>query len=92
MRLQRIIQEAHFMPTRQVDRDDIAYIPLWLFFATGYKWIGGFLCGFIGMFFTELLTTNPLWIYLATSATTFVGWSTGTYLDINTYLNDRLQK
>jgi hypothetical protein len=78
------------MPTQKDEKDAIVYIPLWVFFAAGSKWLGGFLCGFLGLFFTEMLTTDPLWISLATSTTTFVGWSTGTYLDINTYLNERL--
>ncbi|MEN8131226.1 MAG: hypothetical protein ABFS45_13745 [Pseudomonadota bacterium] len=77
------------MPEPQAQEEDVTFVPLWVFFASGYKWMGGFVGGCIGLFFTEMITAEPLWISLVTSIVTFVGWSTGTYLDINTYINEK---
>lgn len=69
--------------------EDAALIPLWVFFASGYKWLGGFVGGCCGFYVTQVFTAEPLWIALVTAVITFMGWSTGTYLDINTYLDER---
>lgn len=74
------------------EEKDTAFVPLWVFFASGYKWLGGFLAGNLGFFCTEMFTADALWISLVAAITTFAGWSTGSFLDINTYINERLPK
>ena len=74
------------------DDQDTAIIPFWVFFASGSKWLGGFVAGCVGLFCTELLTTDLLWISIVTGTTAFAGWSMGTYLDINSYLAQRWPK
>jgi len=76
----------------QSDEKEADIIPLWVFFAAGSKWLGGFVGGCAGLFGVQLLTTDLQWIYLVSAILTFAGWSTGTYLDINTYLADRRPK
>ena len=77
------------MPEKQADKKEAAIIPLWVFFAAGSKWMGGFIGGCLGLYGTEMLTTDQLWISIVTATFTFTGWTTGTYLDINTYLSER---
>lgn len=80
------------MSEPKVQEEDVATIPLWVFFASGSKWMGGFVCGCLGLFCSEMFTSEPMWISSVTAIATFVGWSTGTYLDINTYINERFSK
>jgi hypothetical protein len=80
------------MPERQADNQEAAIIPFWVFFAAGYKWMGGFVGGCLGLYGTEMMTADQLWISIVTATATFAGWSTGTYLDINTYLAARWPK
>lgn len=77
------------MSQNQAKDEDAALIPLWVFFASGYKWMGGFVGGCLGLYITQLFTAEPLWISIVTALLTFMGWSTGTYVDINTYINER---
>ncbi len=77
------------MSEPQTQAEDPAYIPLWVFFASGYKWLGGFVGGCSGLYITQMFTAEPLWISLVTAILTFAGWSTGSYLDINTFINKK---
>jgi hypothetical protein len=86
-----IKQDYTIMHSPHDEEEYVEYIPLWVFFASGSKWLGGFVTGCIGLFGTKMLTTDPHWISLVTAIATFVGWSSGTYLDINTYLKKRLR-
>jgi len=85
----QILHHGEAMSKPQTADEDVALIPLWVFFASGYKWLAGFVAGCPGFYITQMITPEPLWITLVTAALTFVGWSTGTYLDINTYLNKK---
>ena len=80
------------MSEQPADKKEAAIIPFWVFFAAGSKWMGGFVGGCIGLFGTEMLTTDPSWISIVTASLAFAGWSAGTYLDINTYLAERRPK
>ena len=80
------------MPESQEDKKAPAIIPFWVFFAAGSKWLGGFVGGCLGLYGSEMLTTDLVWISIVTASMTFMGWSTGTYLDINTYLAERKPK
>ena len=80
------------MPDPKTQDEDETLIPLWVFFAAGSKWMGGFVGGCLGWYLTQMLTQDSMWVYLVTALLTFVGWSTGTFLDINTYVKERLLK
>ncbi|MDJ0807261.1 MAG: hypothetical protein QNJ78_10550 [Gammaproteobacteria bacterium] len=77
---------------RTQDNEDIALIPLWVFFAAGSKWMGGFVGGCLGWYLTQMVTSDSAWLHWMTASMVFIGWSTGTYLDINTYVKERLIK
>jgi hypothetical protein len=77
------------MSKSSAQAEETIIIPLWVFFASGYKWMGGFVAGCLGWYIIQLITTEPLWASLVTAILTFVGWTAGTFLDINTYLNER---
>jgi hypothetical protein len=78
------------MPLPQTQEEDETLIPLWVFFAAGTKWMGGFVGGCLGWYLTQMVTADQSWVYLMTGVVTFAGWSTGTYVDINTYVKERL--
>ncbi len=80
------------MSEPQTQEEDEALIPLWVFFAAGTKWMGGFFGGCLVWYLTQMFTLDQTWIYLMTAIATYVGWSVGTYVDINSYVKERLGK
>ena len=78
------------MPESDMQKEEDTLIPLWVFFAAGSKWMGSLVCGCLGWYLTQMITSDQTWIHLMTAILTFIGWSIGTFLDINTYVKEKL--
>lgn len=82
--------ETRIMTAPNARKENAALIPLRIFFAKGSKWMGSFVGGTLAYFLSGVFTPDPVWISILTFAAAFAGWTTGTFLDINTYLEQRL--